>query len=733
MSCSPPSPVQNPKKSGKHKMSQAIMLVPIGSQVGLTSVSMGVVRAFERQGYPVKFFKPIEQGVHDHSYQLVQKGTGPLGSITMTQAEVERLLAKNQRDLFLEKVITICEQNFDAQQLLIMEGLINTATLTYGMEINQAIAQALGADVILVASAEDGDLEALEKRIDIAADSYGGIEAEHVVGCIVNKIGAPPPHQSLPRLDVALPAQPPSDWDAQVAAIRQLPIFNRAPFKLLGTVPWSGNLLSPRVKDLASYLSTKVLNAGDMEHRRVRSIALCSRTVPNLVSHLLPGALLVTAGDRSDIIMAAALSVMNGVKLGGLLLTGGYEPEANIQKLCQQAFQSGLPVLQSPCDTWTTSLKLLRYPYELPADDEQRIERVKEHVASQIDREWIQYKARHLKEIQLSPPAFRHLLTKKAQCAHKSIVLPEGEEPRTIKAAAYCAQHGIAHCLLLGKPDVIRKTAQQRGISLETDGIEILDPELLRPAFVAPLVALRQHKGLNEIMAQELLQDNVVLGTLMLHAGKVDGLVSGAVHTTANTIRPALQLIKTAPGNSLVSSIFFMLLPDRVLVYGDCAINTDPNASELAEIAVQSARSAQAFGLEPRVAMISYSTGRSGTGADVDKVRQATELAQQLAPDLLIDGPLQYDAAIMPDVAHSKAPDSPVAGQANVFIFPDLNTGNTTYKAVQRSAHALSIGPMLQGLNKPVNDLSRGALVDDIIYTIALTAIQALQAEQREA
>jgi phosphate acetyltransferase len=246
------------------------------------------------------------------------------------------------------------------------------------------------------------------------------------------------------------------------------------------------------------------------------------------------------------------------------------------------------------------------------------------------------------------------------------------------------------------------------------------------------MVELRQHKGLTAGLAEEQLHDPVVLGTMMLHLGEVDGLVSGAVHTTANTIRPALQLIKTAPGTRLVSSIFFMCLPEQVLVYGDCAINIDPSAEELADIAIQSAESAQAFGIAPRVAMLSYSTGTSGSGSDVDKVKEATCLARERRPDLLIDGPLQYDAATIKEVAESKAPDSRVAGRATVFIFPDLNTGNTTYKAVQRSAEVISIGPMLQGLRKPVNDLSRGALVEDIVFTIALTAIQAEQARERE-
>ncbi|MBF3152474.1 phosphate acetyltransferase, partial [Pseudomonas aeruginosa] len=304
------------------------------------------------------------------------------------------------------------------------------------------------------------------------------------------------------------------------------------------------------------------------------------------------------------------------------------------------------------------------------------------------------------------------------------IVLPEGSEPRTVQAAAICQARGIARCVLLAKPEEVQAVAQAQGIVLP-EGLEIIDPDLVRQRYVEPMVELRKGKGLNAPMAEQQLEDSVVLATMMLALDEVDGLVSGAIHTTASTIRPALQLIKTAPGYNLVSSVFFMLLPDQVLVYGDCAVNPDPSASDLAEIAVQSAASAQAFGIPARVAMISYSTGDSGSGVDVDKVREATRLAREQRPDLLIDGPLQYDAAAIASVGRQKAPNSPVAGQATVFIFPDLNTGNTTYKAVQRSADCVSVGPMLQGLRKPVNDLSRGALVEDIVYTIALTAIQA--------
>ena len=328
------------------------------------------------------------------------------------------------------------------------------------------------------------------------------------------------------------------------------------------------------------------------------------------------------------------------------------------------------------------------------------------------------------REQPLTPPMFRQQLLEKARAANKRIVLPEGDEPRTLHAAVQCQTRGLARCVLVGDRARIEQVAADEGLTLPA-GIEIIDPATSREQYVAPMVELRKAKGLTPEQASEQLQDSVVLGTMMLAQHDVDGLVSGAVHTTADTVRPALQLIKTAKGASIVSSIFFMMLPDQVMVFGDCAINPDPTAAQLADIAIQSAESALAFGLTPRVAMISYSTGSSGTGADVEKVTEATRIAQEKRPDLMVDGPLQYDAATVASVGRQKAPNSQVAGRANVLVFPDLNTGNTTYKAVQRSANVVAVGPMLQGLRMPVNDLSRGALVEDIVYTIALTALQA--------
>jgi phosphate acetyltransferase len=700
------------------------MLIPVGFGVGLTSVALGLAHACQQNGIPVKHFKPISQPVRnrvtEHAGKTRKKVLSHNLDTPLPLSYVEERMGDGQQDVILEEIVARFEHQTSKQDVVIIEGLIPTTRQPYAGRINRDIARALSAEIVLVASPEDDNLEELEDRIEVSAESYGGIKNKRVIGCILNKVNAPDKdiYGLLPKDEEQLNEVIFEQW-------QNMPLFSKPSFKLLGVIPWALDLVAPRVKDIANYLDATVLSAGDMDHRRVRSISFCARSVNNLVSHLQPSRLIVTPGDRTDIIIATCLSALNGTKVGALLLTNGYTPEPQVLQLCQGAFDAGLPLLSVPWDTWQTSRHLLSFNPEIPEDDIQRLERIKQHVTDHISQSWLEKVLLEADNSKLlSPPAFRHQLTELAHKANKLIVLPEGDDVRTIKAAAICAERNIARCQLLGNKEDILLIAEQQGIHLP-DTVIITNPDDIRENYVAPLVELRKHKGLTEVVAKQELQDNVVLATMMLKLGNVDGLVSGAVHTTANTIRPALQLIKTRPGNSIVSSIFFMLLPDQVLVYGDCAINPDPNAEQLAEIAIQSADSAVKFGIEPRVAMISYSTGSSGQGADVEKVAQATARVKELRPDIIIDGPLQYDAAIMENVAKKKAPNSPVAGKATIFIFPDLNTGNTTYKAVQRSADLVSIGPMLQGLNKPVNDLSRGALVDDIVYTIALTAIQA--------
>lgn len=711
-------------------MSRTIMLIPASAGVGLTSVSMGVLRAMERKGVKVSFYKPISQPRHggdqpDLSSTIIAANSNTNIGEPLAMSVADNLIGNDNMDELLETVVERYNQVAKDAEVTLIEGLVPTRKHPFANQVNAEIAATLGAEIVLVATPGTDNPSQLKERIEVACSNFGG--TKNIAGVIINKLNAPVDEAGRTRPDLSEIFD-----DADQAKKNQLEvmqIFNSSPVRVLGCVPWSIDLIATRAIDMAKHLKADIINKGDIETRRIRSITFCARSLPNMIEHFRPGSLLVTSADRPDVIVAASLASMNGVDIGAILLTGGYDIPESITELCKPAFESGLPIFKAQGNTWQTSLNLQSFSLEVPADDKQRIEFVNEHVASHIDGPWIDSLTEGAaRSRRLSPPAFRYQLTEFARRANKRIVLPEGDEPRTVKAAAICAERGIAQCVLLGNPDEIKRVAEQQGVTLGS-GIQIVNPEEVREQYVERLVELRKNKGMTEVVAREQLDDTVVLGTMMLERNEVDGLVSGAVHTTANTIRPPLQLIKTAPNASLVSSIFFMLLPDQVLVYGDCAINPDPNAEQLAEIAIQSADSATAFGIEPRVAMISYSTGTSGQGADVEKVREATRIAQEKRPDLIIDGPLQYDAAIMENVAASKAPNSPVAGKATVFVFPDLNTGNTTYKAVQRSADLVSIGPMLQGMRKPVNDLSRGALVDDIVYTVALTAIQASQAE----
>ncbi|MDR5616092.1 phosphate acetyltransferase [Arsenophonus sp.] len=709
-------------------MSRTIMLIPTDISVGLTSVSLGVVRSMEQKGVSLTVFKPIAQprfGNKDQTTEVLRSHSSVQVAEPLKMSYVESLLANDQKDVLMEEIVARYHDNTQQAEVILIEGLMPTRKHPFAQSLNYDIANTLGADVIFVTALGNNTPEQLKERIELARAEFGGGQNKNITGVIINKLNAPVDEHGRTRPDLSEIFD--ESTKATIAKIDSKTLADNCPLPILGCIPWNFDLIATRGIDIANHLNAAIINEGALQTRRIKSVIFCARSVPNMVELFRPGTLLVTSSDRPDVIVSACLAAMNGIEIGALLLTGSYPIAKPIHDLCHRAFETGLPVLMVDTNTWQTSLSLQSFSLEVHADDHERIEKIQNYVALHINQKWINsLTADSERPKRLSPPAFRYQLTELARKANKRIVLPEGNEPRTVKAAAICAERGIATCILLGEPDEIKRVAAAQGIELGA-GIEIVAPKSVRKNYVERLVELRKNKGMTEIVAREQLEDNVVLGTMMLEKNEVDGLVSGAVHTTANTIRPPLQLIKTAPGSSIVSSIFFMLLPEQVLVYGDCAINPDPTAEQLSEIAIQSADSAKAFGIEPRVAMISYSTGNSGAGSDVDKVREATSLAQAKRPDLVIDGPLQYDAAIMADVAKSKAPNSPVAGQATVFIFPDLNTGNTTYKAVQRSANLVSIGPMLQGMRKPVNDLSRGALVDDIVYTIALTAIQATQ------
>ena len=701
-------------------------IAPTGFGVGLTSISLGLIRALERTGLRVHFLKPIAQPHPgdegpERSSELISRTLGLTPPASLELQDVEHRLATGDLNGVLEDIISRYQQAAIDADVVVVEGMVPTRQASYAARINNHLAKSLDADVILVSAPDDDNLANLANRIELHAHGFGGPKDPKVIGVIVNKVQGLDTGDDIPADRTELKR---TLKDFSQALKEQSSALDTGDFRLIGCIPWKDELNAPRTLDVAALLSAGTLHAGEMRSRRVMNIILCARTVPNTIDLFRPGTLLVVPGDRDDIIIASSLASLSGTPLAGLLLTGDITPDPRVMQLCQPALDNGLPIITVPTGSFATASLLDRMNREIPIDDLERAEMVTDFAASHIDQAWLQQRCGTPREMRMSPPAFRYELVRRAQQARKRIVLPEGDEPRTVQAAAICQRRGIAQCILLAKPEAVEAVARAQHITLP-EGLQILDPDVIRERYVEPMVNLRQGRGLNAPMALQQLEDNVVLGTMMLALDEVDGLVSGAIHTTANTIRPAFQLIKTAPGYNLVSSIFFMLLPEQVLVYGDCAVNPDPDATELAEIAIQSARSAEAFGIPARVAMISYSTGESGTGLDVEKVREATRIAREREPGLLIDGPLQYDAAAIASVGLQKAPDSPVAGKATVFVFPDLNTGNTTYKAVQRSANVISVGPMLQGLRKPVNDLSRGALVDDIVFTIALTAIQA--------
>jgi phosphate acetyltransferase len=665
----------------------------------------------------VGYFKPIFQpeavkGDRDLAVHFARSLCGKITPDAIAFDHAAEMVRAGQLGGLMEEVVTIIESVRATRDVVIVEGLIPEVDIQVATRLNIEMIKSLGADVIPVLSARDRSLGDLAIRTATAIEQYGDEGRRTIAGVLLN--------HCAPATATALTKAGSIEVEGQTE-----------PVPVLAAVVTEPRLSAPRVIDVAEGMGLEILNRGAIETARMEKPLVAARSPEKLLGHLRPGTLVITPGDRSDAILATALIAQRGMPLAGFLFTCGVYPAPEVMELLTAPPLDRLPLLATTEDTFSTATRLANFSRHIGRADGERMERVIDFIAERIDVRPLALRLNAPVEPLMPPPVFRHRLVEAARAADRRIVLPEGDEPRTIRAAAICAEKGIAHCVLLGNPERIRAVAQSHGVDLPAE-VEIVDPDSIRARYVGPMVERRKSKGLTPLQAENGLEDTVVLGTMMLAEGDVDGLVSGAVHTTANTVRPALQLIKTAPGSSIVSSVFFMLMPDQVLVYGDCAINPDPTAEELAEIAIQSADSAAAFGLDPRVAMISYSTGASGGGEDVEKVREATRQVHERRPDLVVDGPIQYDAASVESVGQQKAPSSPLAGHANVFIFPDLNTGNTTYKAVQRSAGVVSVGPMLQGLRKPVNDLSRGALVDDIVYTIALTAIQA-QAQEAAA
>lgn len=700
-----------------------IMLVPTATSVNLTSTTLGVLEAFKQHQIPVHGFKAVgdaetDTDGADAGFEILDERTPHTMIAPIPHAEVENYIANDKTDDLLEEIVKRFEQNKIPNSLTVVEGISVHYKKPYSRELNRKIATAIGADIIFVTSPKYYAQNRFNDHVAAMCPLY---DKKRTLGAIVTNTSAPlDADGKTPKIGggISVVSHALSATDVQAC-----PVFKGLP--ILGVVEYENTIEQPRPIDIARHINADILHAGDMEHRRITGVEMAARTLTNSIGFLQSGNLVFTPVDRTDIMMATALSASVGKNIGTLALTGDTHFDEHAWDLCQPAFaEHDVPVIRTAKSAWEVSRAMTTVNAEIPKDDLERIQHVCDYYASCIDKNWITNYLDTEYKTPLSPPAFKYQLIERAKANTMTIALPEGDEPRTVQAAKICADKGIAHCILIGNADTIKTIATENDVDLDHPNITLCDHNQPNADYINRLVELRGHKGMTEELAKSQLQDPITYATMMIDAGHADGLVAGAVNTTANTIRPPLQIIKTAPNSSIVSSIFFMCLPEQVLVYGDCAINPNPNAEQLAEIAIQSADSATAFGITPKVAMISYSTGQSGSGDEVEKVRTATDIVREKRPDIIIDGPLQYDAAVMESVAKSKAPNSPVAGQATVFIFPDLNTGNTTYKAVQRSAKCISIGPMLQGMKKPVNDLSRGALVDDIVYTIALTAIQ---------
>ncbi|UOQ70413.1 phosphate acetyltransferase [Hymenobacter cellulosilyticus] len=516
----------------------------------------------------------------------------------------------------------------------------------------------------------------------------------------------------------------------QAADVRELLRSQLPEEVLLSVIPEDANLLHPTMREIHEGLGGKLLFGESGLDNQVDNYVIGAMQVPNFLNYLKDNVLIVTPGDRGDIIICAlqANQSVSYPRVAGIVLTAGSEPDAPIIRLLE-GLPNVVPILAVPTGTFETSTRVGAIRSRIGPDNPKKIQLAISTFERYVEVRTLEEKLISFQSEGITPHMFQYRLLQWAKRERRHIVLPEGNDDRILRAAAQLLHEDIVDLTILGDPTQVLASVKRLGLDFPAGHVRIIDPvnSEYYTDYVQTFYELRKDKGVNEDMARDLLRDVSYFGSMMVWKGHADGMVSGAVHTTQHTIRPALQFIKTKPGVSVVSSVFFMCLPDRVAVFGDCAVNPNPTAEQLAEIAISSAESSLAFGIEPRVAMLSYSSGTSGAGADVEKVRQATELVRQKRPDLKVEGPIQYDAAVDPLVGRQKLPDSEVAGQASVLIFPDLNTGNNTYKAVQRETGALAIGPVLQGLNKPVNDLSRGCTVDDIFNTVVITAIQSQQ------
>ena len=694
-------------------MSKAIYLATTEPNSGKSIVSLGMMQLLLGKTAKVGYFRPIiddfEEGrIDDHidtvlkHFEVDQKFED---SYAYTRSQVVQLKNMDKDDEIIGNIINKYKAIEDRFDIVLVEGTdFSGEGAIIEWDINVLIAKNLGIPAIIIANGMGKSLQELVGNIYMAYDSFRekGVE---VLLTVANKVQTENLEKVLAGLKSKLPKK----------------VFTAA-------IPLNPILGNPTVKEIAQALSAKVLFGEDFINNQAGEFSVGAMQLRNYLNHLKKDSLVITPGDRADIILGALQANIstNYPNLSGIVLTGGLLPEDSIIKLIE-GLSDVIPILSVADGTFSVTNRIGTIKPRIYPENKEKITTSIQEFEKYVPTNELAERLITFKAEGITPRMFQYNLLKRAKSNKKHIVLPEGNDERILKATKKLLDTNAVTITLLGDTEQIMAKISELDISLDTNSFNIIDPKS-SPNFLdyaTTLYELRKEKNVNLAMAKDLMEDVSYFGTMMVYKGHADGMVSGAVHTTQHTIRPALQFIKTRPEVSIVSSVFFMCLPNRVTIFGDCAINPNPTAEHLAEIAISSAATSTAFGIEPKIAMLSYSSGASGAGEDVDRVRKATEIIKKKRPDLKVEGPIQYDAAVDINVGKSKLPDSEVAGQASVFIFPDLNTGNNTYKAVQRETGALAIGPMLQGLNKPVNDLSRGCTVKDIYNTVVITAIQA--------
>lgn len=694
-------------------MNKAVFVATSHARSGKTAVSLGLMNILVGMARKVGYFRPVisdpVNGARDEHietmlsyFNLDQQYED---AFVFTRSQIERLTNQGKQDVVISRIIAQYKALEERYDYILVDGSdFYPEGSILEFEVNLEIPRNLGLPTILVEAQNDLTDEETVTNLCLVYKQFREKDVE-VLAAIANKASG-----DLKKLrdDISL-------------ALENDNVLTAA-------IPANHRLDCPTMDEIRSTLGARVLLGHDYLGNVVEDSQVGAMQAPNFLKTVHNNTLIIVPGDRSEILMAAALANHSPScpNISGVVLTAGLLPDREIIRLFDSNMLT-MPVLSVQGNTFDTAVTVSRVNSRIYPTSIDKIETMLRAFRESIDTEALEKKIITFKTDGMTPKMFLYNLYKMAKAQRRHIVLPEGDDERIVTAAARLSNMDLVDLTILGTREMVLETAMRAGVEIDTEKINIIDPvnSPYYEDFAKTFYELRKNKGITEEAAHDTVADVSYFGTMMVYKGLADGMVSGATHTTAHTILPAFQIIKTKKGVSIVSSVFFMCLPDRVAVFGDCAVNPNPDAAQLAEIAISSADTARAFGIEPKVALLSYSSGTSGKGADVDTVREATAIARERRPDLLLEGPIQYDAAVDMKVGRSKMPDSKVAGQASVLIFPDLNTGNNTYKAVQRETGALAIGPMLQGLNKPVNDLSRGCTVDDILNTIIITAIQA--------